>query len=92
MARFNSLLALFGGLLAVANASPAATASDILTPAQIINALGVGLVKDINAFITVQSHPLLNELLYRLNLSLARLSDHQCHFVSPVDISSSEMT
>ncbi|KAH9486121.1 hypothetical protein JR316_0000185 [Psilocybe cubensis] len=55
MARFNSFLALFGGLLAVASASPAATASDPFSPAQIINALGVGLVKDINAFITLDS-------------------------------------
>ncbi|PPQ77555.1 hypothetical protein CVT25_011415 [Psilocybe cyanescens] len=55
MARFNKLLAFLGGFLVAVNAAPATSDSNILTPADIINALGVGLVKDINAFITLDS-------------------------------------
>lgn len=60
MARFAPILALISGLVGFSVGSPvvdarATGAADPLSPAAIINALGVGLVKDINAFVTVRT-------------------------------------
>lgn len=58
MPRFGSFLAVFGGLISLSAGNPvvdsrATGAAAPFSPAAIINALGVGLVKDINAIITV---------------------------------------
>jgi len=60
MPHFGSLLAVLSGLMAISAGSPvvdsrATDAAAPFSPAAIINALGVGLVKDINAFITLES-------------------------------------
>ncbi|KJA28382.1 hypothetical protein HYPSUDRAFT_33750 [Hypholoma sublateritium FD-334 SS-4] len=57
---FSSLLAVLGGLFTFATGNPvvdsrSTDAAAPFSPASIINALGVGLVKDINAIITLDS-------------------------------------
>jgi len=54
MTPLGPLLVVLSGLLVSASAIPALE-KRILTPADIINALGIGLVKDINAFVTLES-------------------------------------